>query len=119
MKELKFRFFSEQDDLMRYSGTYDSLNAFFGHYEFNKTKYSPRIHIMQYTGLKDKNGTEGYFDDLAKWGKAIYQIAWNEDDGIAWLKYIKGKEVFASLRISQLKHGEVISNIYENPELLK
>ena len=75
--------------------------------------------LMQYTGLKDKNGKEGYFDDLVRWGKAIYRIVWNDDEGIAQLKYIKGNEVFATLRITQLRKGVIISNVWENPELLE
>ncbi len=77
------------------------------------------IETMQYIGLKDKNGVEGYFDDLVQWGKTIYQIVWNDEEGIAQLLYIKGQEVFTTLRIRQLNKGIIIGNVHENPELLE
>jgi len=79
--------------------------------------------LMQYTGLKDKNGKEIYEGDIIKtFGlldnitgpvefsdyKLTWQIHpshWNEDVGF---------ELF-DIRV----HLEVIGNIYENPELLE
>ncbi len=85
---------------------------------FNKLARFKDLIWLEYTGLKDKNGKEGYFDDLVKWGKAIYKVVWNEKEGIAALQYVSGQEVFKYLRISQIKQGEIIGNVYENPELL-
>ncbi len=75
--------------------------------------------LMQYTGLKDKNGKESYFDDLVKWGKSVYQIIWNEEKGFAYLKRMSGFEIWDKLEISELKTGEIIGTFHENPELLE
>ena len=78
--------------------------------------------LMQYTGLKDKNGREIYERDILSFGKrshtklpCLYKVYWNDDN--------------ASFDIWDLRHntwggqvascGEVIGNIYENPELLE
>ena len=74
--------------------------------------------LIQYIGLKDRNGKESYFDDLIRWGKSIYQIVWDEGKGIAWLRKVSGNEVFSQLRIDLVKQGEVIGNIYEHSYLL-
>jgi len=73
----------------------------------------------EYTGLKDKNGVEGYFDDLVRWGKSIYQVIWDETEGAAWLRRVKGDEVWSKLRIHLIEDGEVIGNIYSNKELIE
>lgn len=73
--------------------------------------------LMQYTGLKDKNGKEIYEGDVVKYGgasKGIGEVSWREaefsiradDDGSA---------LFLPIRTTSV---EVIGNIYENTELV-
>jgi hypothetical protein len=67
--------------------------------------------IMQYTGLKDKNGKEIYEGDIVRliYGPKFYLYTVPDDCGcgLRWQIDESGGE------------QEVIGNIYENPELLK
>lgn len=72
--------------------------------------------LMQYTGLKDKNGVEIYEGDILDWGglKPI-QIVWR-DAGLR--SDFKGSDIIHLTQEGMSAFGEVIGNIYENPELL-
>lgn len=77
--------------------------------------FDPDLELMQFTGLKDKNGKEIYEGDIVKdfdWEERLCEVAFN---GWSWrLKNIQSgwwKDWSSDL--------EVIGNIYENPELLE
>lgn len=79
----------------------------------------PRFEIMQYTGLKDKNGKEVYEGDILKSDLdevMIDTVEWDADGVSFHLKNVSTG--FSQLRIEDWE-WEVIGNIYENPELLK
>lgn len=71
--------------------------------------------LMQYTGLKDKNGVEIYEGDI------IYSKCKEFDiDDIQVVEYKNGCfTVGLGLLYESLDICEVIGNIYENPELLE
>ncbi len=69
--------------------------------------------LMQYTGLKDKNGVEIYEGDLIKQGSLISEVIWREDFwGVG-----EGHYDDSSL-YSCASRSEIVGNRYENPELL-
>lgn len=94
----------------------------FGSLEFMR---SDEIEIMQYTGLKDRNGKEIYEGDILQStlthqqvGKVIFE------DGIYSALWIKnnpfGDDSPYSSVLYRVRHNvEIIGNIYEHPHLLE
>lgn len=70
--------------------------------------------LMQYTGLKDKNGVEIYEGDILdyQWKSStrdLLIVEWSEKDACFLIGFVKTDYAIA--------YGEVVGNIYENPEL--
>jgi len=74
------------------------------------------VELMQYTGLKDKNGTEIYEGDILKTDSKYGITEVTYINASFAIKIPRGKQTLG-LKIS--KKSEVIGNIYENPELTK
>jgi uncharacterized phage protein (TIGR01671 family) len=94
--------------------------------EFNTWLYSEKP-IMQYIGIKDRNGKEVYEGDILKVGEnlmaEIVYIDENCDDygdeiNSAFHAKIKGHDKIIPLDGYLKKNCEVIGNVFENPELL-
>ena len=82
--------------------------------------------LMQYTGLKDKNGKEGCCEDIVKFTKS-YSKGYGKKEVKEFTGIIKENKHFHScimvgkteFHIDNLLKSEIIGNIYENKELLK
>jgi uncharacterized phage protein (TIGR01671 family) len=101
MRELKFRAWIEREKYMATQGEPDleTLSSFMHHYSDNSI-------LMQYTGLKDKNGKEIYEGDVLNF-KANYT---NKPCG-----YFNGIVVITPLKLI-LKVGDLEYDAYEECE---
>jgi uncharacterized phage protein (TIGR01671 family) len=111
MREIKFRVWHYNE--MVYFEPQDSWQAL--KYHFDECDDRPEW-LMQYTGLKDKNGKEIYEGDILNNGYTVnYDILYNcgccnDDTGIGFV-LSDSHTAFDDL--------EVVGNIWGNPELLK
>ncbi len=123
MREIKFRAWNIKDKWMEEVLPVDNsgLNVFFK--DLSKTHI-----IMQFTGLKDKNGKEIYEGDVVAYPQGPSQdcdkesvnleVLWDEENGMwvadfYWLERTEKKRIFDNNSV------KVIGNIHENPKLLK
>jgi uncharacterized phage protein (TIGR01671 family) len=130
MREIKFRVWDKKNKRMEKASLYNSLSS----YDPGKWKIVDwdgdgregdkreidgiNLILIQYTGLKDKNGKEIYEGDILDWRGAYRTVYWDDNQG-AW--YAKNQpEGTPTLLIDIITVGYwVVGNIYENPELIK
>jgi hypothetical protein len=113
MREIKFRAWNSEEKTMLKPFDLSSNPK----YWCDNLKDYP---LMQYTGLKDKNGVEIYEGDIVKYKTFYYG---KEKEHIIEVKWEKeatdlfGEPDFIGF-LARWEGGEVIGNIYETPELL-
>ena len=93
-----------------------------------RTTFAPfdQIELIQYTGIKDKNGVEIYEGDILKHFKGNIYIVEFHNGAFKLLRYNPYKGIpiaYYSFNtfydMGNMNELEVIGNIYENPELLE
>lgn len=121
MREIKFRAWNTGTEriapvITLVTGAYVKVPSF----EYGRTEeWDKEVTVlMQYTGLKDKNGKEIYEGDVLQ-GQDFptTQVHFN-DGGFALTKGAHGEQLLHRWVVSHFEM-EIIGNIYENPELLK
>lgn len=121
MRKIKFRAYHKKQKKMYYNveKTYDygcnGDNDVLAE-SFAEILEDNNYDIMQYTGLKDKNGNEIYEGDilsLSIHSKKYGVIKWNDNLGGFYIYKV------SSYTLKYADRYEVIGNIYDNSELLE
>lgn len=117
MREIKFRAWDKDEKKMIYDAqdTYDwgACGCKIPASNFGELlKSCPEFfEVMQYTGLKDKNGKEIYEGDIL-----LYEL-FKGCTLTRWVVTIPN--IYISMRDESVNQIEIIGNIYENPDLLR
>lgn len=130
MREIKFRAWNKKLKEMLPHGRFLPLSFNWGNSTF-EINCSRDYILMQYTGLKDKNGKEIYEEDILKGiNGPVFLVMWSQEDA-TWERVIIAGDFFngpwqgihlplASMsdEIDPEEDFEIIGNIHENLELL-
>jgi hypothetical protein len=125
MREIKFRAFDKENKRMVYDITV--CNGDGGCFPVNgdwddiiNPENEERCILMQYTGLKDKNGKDIYDGDILKHRQGVDAVRWRDDGWALGNWQPDGLSGFCSDTYDEDdEFPEIIGNIYENKELLK
>ncbi len=123
MREIKFRAWDERD---KYMWTVGEMAWLVGGLHINDGGSTSgfikdRFILMQYTGLKSKNGKEIYESDIIKATNKlqgfIMCVVWDDMDAGWRVNYYNGTKAVQDW-LCMYNQVKVIGNIYENPELI-
>lgn len=139
-REIKFRAWDRVDKVMRVVKEVDfrigsiDVEPIEGTREcwelYDPVLFKGQFELMQYTGLKDKNGVEIYEGDfvrvtLRNYESFVSYVKWFGDEGYPAFDLHQVNEAFyfdSNILSTVMNDGsevEVIGNIYENKNLLK
>ena len=117
MREIKFRQRNKNNGQFHYWGVVDGDWVD----QMKTANYVQPEESDQYTGLKDKNGTEIYEGDVLRFPKLEFncQVVWSAESGSWDIEFID-KPTWSDDNLAE--HAgkiSIIGNILQNPELLK
>jgi hypothetical protein len=122
MRILKFRAWNKENKSMITSKHYSVM--FNGEIKPPSNKHQEwgidQFILMQYTGLKDKNGKEIYEGDIVihHYFHETGTVIWQQSQSRYALEYLSDKKTQELFPIDTAMF-EIIGNIHENPELLE
>ena len=130
-REIKFRAWSLEEKIMSKPFTLENCCNECGTYTGTSMAFKHGSLIMQYTGLKDKNGKEIYEGDILSvkdkevtgYDEEIGVVTYNSETepnyGWGWrIEWLHSTHQALMVILSKTAETKIIGNIHENPELL-
>ena len=143
-REIKFRAWNFLEEKMEYMDANWSLeldpkgnNFMIRRGNTRDEWFGNEIELMQYTGLKDKNGKEIYEGDIVEYkdegritDSGSYEVGWDEGgaafgirgilthDDLIGVEGISDEFFCSNVAAEVLESSTLLGNIYEHPELL-
>ena len=128
MRTIKFRAWNKSTNEMNHFVEITcyidgSITVYASNKDNSPQGYTDNFELLQYTGLKDKNGKEIYEGDILQFqygeNKVNRLVVYNEENCAFQLQDCKIPEYgFFQLSDWKIMDAIVIGNIYENPELI-
>lgn len=122
MREIKFRFWDKVDKKMRYPAHSFPDVDFLYFEELERSEWGDEeFENLQYTGVKDANGTEIYEGDILKHKDGLCEVKNGICDfqgGGRWNGFYTDGLYHGRYPLTNGDVYEVVGNIYENPEVL-
>lgn len=139
MREIKFRAWSKEKKAFIVGFNMVNFHSYYNAgmepeiYRYSTVWKLSEIELMQFTGLKDKNGEDIYEGDIVSFEKRMYEVVINFNGYyLQRYKLWRGEFVAAhqyALSLitkpskdrfgGEVENAEVIGNIHDNPTLLK
>ena len=130
MREIKFRAWDKKLKMMTHFSEWH-LNREYNLLAFSAKEADERnwsygdmpheqenCELMQFTGLKDKNGKPIFEGDIiGSYTRVKRFVLWIDEWARFGTKKVSNQKYAEVLTESQAKHFEIIGNIYENPDL--
>lgn len=105
-------------DLLHISNKGWQTPELIGDWQYMSLVYQPKVILMQFTGLKDRDGTKIFEDDIIElYEGSRYRVVYQERWGGYELEGLYDRETLGD-KVSDWD-AKVIGNIHQNKELLK
>jgi hypothetical protein len=124
MREIKFRAWHKEKKAFIAGFNMVNFHSYFNAglepsiHRYDREWKLSEIELLQYTGLKDKNGKEIYEGDIFG-TEALRAVVERKEDGAYVLRFFDARIKTISILDHKISKSTIVGNIYQHSDLLK